>query len=150
MQLNIKVEGSEAFIAKLRVITGGFKNWADEFSTMGEYLVKYYSQYPFFTEGEVFGERWPELAESTVKEKAKDYQNRPMLIRTKLMSSSFAFSSSSSTLLIYNSADYFAYHQSSEPRTKLPRRAMMAVNKEIVNEIRNIMVTGIRRRMNVV
>ncbi len=39
---------------------------------------------------------------------------------------------------MYNTTDYFKYHQSSRPRTKLPRREMFVVNAKIEKGVLSI------------
>lgn len=52
----------------------------------------------------------------------------PLLMKSGAMRSSFGSSISSTELIIQNFAPYFPYHQSNKPRTRLPRRVMMAID----------------------
>ena len=54
-----------------------------------------------------------------------------MLVATGVMRNSFSHEANEKSVRIGNDAPYFKYHQSSQPRTKMPRRQMIGVNDKV-------------------
>lgn len=81
---------------------------------------------------------WPLLAESTRKEKnRKGYSLKP-LQREGLLKRSLNFQVTGG--LYVNALDYLKYHQSDEPRTKLPERKVYTVERDDLLDIRDFLV----------
>lgn len=72
----------------------------------------------FKSKGSLFKERWP---------KRKDKKSHPLLNKTGKMKASFESRIGDNYVEIYNTAEYFKYHQSNKPRQALPRRVMLKV-----------------------
>ncbi|PYE13342.1 virion morphogenesis family protein [Williamsia limnetica] len=96
---------------------------------VGRATINYFSGQVFASRGDTIngGQRWQRLNDSYAAQKAKDYSGRPVLVRTGHMQSSFKHKADDSSVVVRNTAKYFPYHQSSAPRTKLPRRVMIGV-----------------------
>jgi hypothetical protein len=149
MEVSFQFTGDKEFLAKIKTFKETILDFKTDFTTIGEYLVRYYSTTPFFYNGTIYGKSWAPLAASTLAYKGKKFPGKPPLIRTGLMASSFAFQSSTEILTITNGAPYFKYHQSARPRRgHLPRRVIMAINKTLSNEIAMTMKMGIIERFN--
>lgn len=103
----------------------------EAFDNIGKNLSDYFSGQVFASQGQILGDQWPELSEQYEAWKAVNYPGRPPLIRTGEMQDSFAYDSTDTSLTMFNTSDHFVYHQSTEPRTIIPRRAMMAVNDDV-------------------
>lgn len=95
------------------------------FRQSADYLKGVFSRDVFDTQGGAIGERWQRLSPYTVAQKARRGYPLTPLVGTGRMQNSFQTVVSSSQAVIYNTSEYFKYHQSKLPRTKLPRRIVM-------------------------
>jgi phage gpG-like protein len=146
MQMRITINGTEKVIKKLKKLSE--LNFEPEFNKIGEYLKQYYSGEVFLSQGGVFGKRWQPIADGTRKYKTKHYTGKGILERTGNMRKSFTFTATKDSVMVTNTATYFKYHQSSEPRTKLPRRVMIGYNSAIKNQVRSLLNDGVKRLVN--
>jgi len=91
----------------------------------------------FRTEGEAGGGRWQPLSEACAGWKAVHYPNTRILERTGALEQSLTRASDSNAvkierrkeLILGTSVPYAIYHQSIEPRTRLPRRPVIQVTE---------------------
>lgn len=137
MQLQVSISGDKQVQALLKRTAGGVVNLKEPLTNAAKYLTNYYSGVAFLSRGSVFGERWPKLNPAYERRKLKKYGSRPMLVATGLMQRSFKYRAEPTMATIYNSTDYFKYHQTGGRH--LPRRAMMGVNDTIQNDVQQIM-----------
>lgn len=121
MQLSFEIEGEKQLSRRLRIISTGVKNWRPQMGKVGRYLVDVFSGTVFDTKGRAIGEPWV---------KRKQTYPWPILERSGRMRGSFRHKASSVQVAIYNTADYFKFHQSKKPRAKLPRRIMMKLDSQ--------------------
>lgn len=85
---------------------------------------------------------WPLLAESTRKQKQKEGYSLKPLQRTGFMKGSLNYEVTG--VLYVSGVDYLKYHQSDEPRTKLPERKVYTVESDDLLDIQDFLV----RRFN--
>lgn len=138
MQLTWAIEGQDQLVRKLEHIGKEVKDWTPAFKEASEKLKGVFENDVFRTQGAKINERWQPLKPSYLARKVKQGYPADPLIKTGLMKSSFYASYSKDQGEIGNSAEYFKYHQSKLPRTKIPRRIMMKLGnpqKEIVVKI---------------
>ena len=99
------------------------------FRKVGSYLKGFFGGAVFDTQGAVIGEPWKPLDQATIRQKRqKGYPATP-LIGSGRMRRSFSFTSTSQMVAVYNTTQYFRYHQSRKPRRKLPRRVMLKLDE---------------------
>ena len=83
-------------------------------------------------------------------EPRKDNKSHPLLEKTGRMRRSFAQELGSDYVSIFNTQDYFAFHQSNKARKKIPRRIMLKIDEIrkvfIVKEIQRHAQKSIRGR----
>jgi hypothetical protein len=93
----------------------------------------------FATEGASSGAKWPELAESTVKDREREgFGGRhPILARTHTLERALTTEGGASFVVqqpnyfaIAVDLDYFKYHQSKAPRRIIPRRAAINLTQD--------------------
>lgn len=98
----------------------------------------------FATEGTTTAEPWPQLAESTQKERARKGFGaaHPILERTGKLLRSLVLGESGGfvemapqSLAIGTTVEYFPYHQSNKPRFKIPRRAPVLLTMDQRHEL---------------
>lgn len=93
----------------------------------------------FATEGASTGSPWPQLAESTVKQREREgFPGRhPILQRTHVLERALTSEGGAAVVVqlpryfaVAVDLDYFKYHQSKAPRRKIPRRAMINLTQD--------------------
>ncbi len=81
---------------------------------------------------------WPLLAESTRKQKQKAGYSLKPLQREGLLKRSLNYQVTGA--LYVSGLDYLKYHQSDEPRTKIPERKVYTVEKDDLLDIQDFLV----------
>jgi phage gpG-like protein len=146
MQVSVTITGSDKVVKKLNKL--GELNFEPEFIKLGDWLKEYYSGPVFLSSGSVLGAPWAPLSSNYQKYKAKKFTGRGILEKTGTMRKSFQAEATKNSVKITNTADYFKYHQSSAPRTVLPRRIMLGTNAVIKTKIKDLLGEGIKRMVN--
>lgn len=140
VHVNITLEGDQLIVRKFRGIAERADNISPEawdelldvfFAITGE---------AFDTEGGSTTEgAWPDLAETTIAERRRQgFPPGPILDRTGLLSGAVSGEDPEGMHVVkgpnFLSAsvlvEYFKYHQSTQPRTRLPRRAMISFTQD--------------------
>lgn len=124
-QLSWTIEGEQQLSRVLLGLRSDLKDLRVPFKQSADFLVKTFSQDVFATEGGAIGERWARLSPYTVAQKARHGYPADILVRTGKMRGAFQSIVSSDQAVISNPTEYFKYHQSNQPRSRLPRRVMM-------------------------
>lgn len=145
--LTVEITGSDEELAKIRRLGDSFSDFSDAMRTVGDELVKYFSGQAFASQGGVYGDQWPELNPVYAQQKAKDYPGRPILVKTGEMQQNFVANTNSTSAEITNTSPQFIYHQSTAPRSKIPRRAMMEVNDDVHNIIQQIFEDDVAKKI---
>lgn len=130
----VTITGDKAVLARLKRTEDGLADLSAPMGTLSKYLTRYYSQ-AFVSQGGVFDAPWPRLNPHYEVRKFKKYPGRPPLVKRGDMQRGFKADVGARSTVISNTAPYFKYHQSSAPRTKLPRRVMMAINDTVERQI---------------
>lgn len=147
LSIKVKITGTDQELAKLKKLGDGFQDFSVAMKLIGDEVTKYYSGQVFASQGGIIGERWPALNANYAKSKAKRYPGRGILIATGTMQQSFKSLATAKKVLIYNTAPYFKYHQSTKARTKIPYRPMMKIDNDVKNIVRQIMNQDIQRKI---
>lgn len=128
-QLEWKIEGEQQLSRKLRIDASNIKDFKKPFSESASRLKRIFERDVFDSQGGAIGERWARLSPVTIAQKARHGFPLQPLIRTGAMRGSFKTAVTSDQAVIYNTAEYFKYHQSNKPRRHLPRRVMMKLGE---------------------
>ena len=147
LSMSITISGTKKTQEKLKRLGSSLYDFKGAMGEIGAEGAKYYSNQAFASQGGVFGGRWASLSPRYAAIKAVLYPGRPMMVRTGKMQDSFTYAASSKEVLIGNSAPQFKYHQSTAPRSKMPRRAMMGVNDPVRKMVRTIIEADVRKKM---
>jgi phage gpG-like protein len=129
MYLSWTIEGETQLSRRLEGLVTGIRDMTTPFTTAADMLVKTFSSDVFSSQGAAIGEQWQRLSPYTVAQKARHGYPADPLVRTGKMQHSFTSFVASDQAVIYNTADYFKYHQSNQPRKRLPRRVMMKLGE---------------------
>ena len=130
VQLSWQIEGTQQLSRVLKGIGDGIKDWTPAFREASQELAKIYANDVFETRGRAIGETWQPLSPVYLAQKVKQGYPADPLVRTGAMKGSFKTLFKADFAEVWNSATYFQYHQSSAPRTKLPRRVMMKLGEQ--------------------
>lgn len=147
MQISIIVTGSKETRRKLEKLGDGILNMPGAMKDIGERLTRYYSTVGFLSQGGVYQKRWAPLSLNYARRKARMYPGRPPLVKTGKMISGFRYDHGPQQVRIYNRMPHFKYHQSTEPRSKIPRRATMGINSEVKRDIGEAVKKHIDRQL---
>jgi len=131
--LTFELQGEKQLIRKFRGIKLAGRNWLPTMRLIGRDLTGVFSGVVFDTQGRAIGEPW---------KKRKKPKPWPLLDRTGKLKGGFRYKAKRLSVEIYNITNYFIYHQSNQPRRKLPRRVMMKLdNKRKANIMRRFQQT---------
>lgn len=143
LNITIKIAGDAKVMRKLKTLRNIDFTQANR--EIGKELVDYYGNDAFATRGTVFGKRWPEYNPAYKVWKEKKYAGRGMLQLTGTMQKSFFSTVTKNTVTIDNHSPIYKYHQSSAPRTKMPRRQMAGVNGKAKDIVRTAITKDLNR-----
>lgn len=131
-QLEWHIEGEKQVSRVLVGVKNNVSNLREPLSNSADLLKRTFQGDVFQSLGAAIGERWRPLSPVTIARKARQgmpYPSRP-LHGTMKMKNSFYTVVSSDQAVIGNNAAYFKYHQSNQPRKRLPRRIMMKIDNQ--------------------
>ncbi|WP_210161261.1 phage virion morphogenesis protein [Bradyrhizobium sp. ORS 285] len=131
LYLRMELQGEVQLSRVLQGVSATVKNWRPAFEKSGEQMVDFFSEDVFDTEGAAVDDPWAALNPDYEKRKQKKYPDAGILQATGLMRDSFVSQPSAMSLIVRNTAPYFKFHQSNQPRTRLPRRVMMKLTENI-------------------
>jgi phage gpG-like protein len=123
-----EIEGEKQLSRKLLLMASRVKDWTPAFEQTAYELKNLFSQDVFATEGAVINEHWAPLSKAYAYQKAKKYPGKGILEATGKMRNGFMTLWRPDMAAVWNEVEYFKYHQSNKPRTKLPRRVMMKLD----------------------
>jgi phage gpG-like protein len=135
VKLSWTIEGEQQLSRVLLGMESSMQDYSYPFRQSADFLKDTFAVDVFNTEGGAIGERWAPLSPATIAAKARAYQQTAPLIGTGNMRASFATEVSKDQAMVYNTASYFKYHQSNQPRSKLPRRVMMKLTNALKESV---------------
>jgi phage gpG-like protein len=147
MQVRVVVTGDKQLISKLTALGPKLSEFSAAFAILGKELTDYYAGKGFASQGGIFGESWKQLSPVYASKKGRNFPGRGILVASGTMQRNFSFSATPTTLTIGNDTPYFKYHQSTEPRSKMPRRASMGVNSEVKSIVKTVLEADIRNKI---
>ena len=130
VRLKFNFEGETQLSRHLALVEEALGDWTPAFQTTTEYLIEVFSTDVFEGEGAIIEEHWAPLSRAYAWQKQKMYPGKGILERTGAMKAQFSATYGPKFASITNTADYFKYHQSNQPRSKIPRRVMMKLAGE--------------------
>ena len=142
------IEGETQLSRTLLGMGNKLRDFRQPFGESVSMLKTVFSQDVFATHGAAIGEKWKRLSPYTVSQKArKGYPSDP-LIATGQMQRSFQSVVSTDQAVVFNTSEYFKYHQSNLPRERIPRRVMMKLAERQREEIVKIFHQFIRQALS--
>lgn len=147
LKISVTVTGVEENISKLKKLGQTMVLFDRAWNDIGTAVTAYVAGQVFASRGGVLDEGWPELDSEYALRKAKKYPGRSPLVLTGAMQKGFRHETDSHGVTIFNTQEYFAYHQSDEPRSRLPRRVMLKANDPIRNIVAQIIDKDIKTKI---
>lgn len=140
--LNVRVEikGDKKVVAQLNKMLSLFEDWKPELTASGEYLIKFYKDSVYETEGGIFGARWQALSSAYAIRKATKWPGRGILEASGDLRRGFRKEVFSNLLSIINDDPKADLHQ--EGRGRLPVRQIIKMDEPRKQEIVNIFKKG--------
>lgn len=134
-QLQWSIEGDKQISRVLIGMASNLRDYTQPLSQSASLLKHTFSVDVFNTQGAAIGEKWQRLSPYTVAQKARQGMPDTPLIASGNMRASFQTAVTTTQATVSNSAPYFGYHQSKEPRSKLPRRVMMKLTNDLKEQV---------------
>jgi phage gpG-like protein len=125
MELRFEIEGEPQLVGYLGIVAAGVKNFDRPLQSIGSELLKTFDL-NFSQRGGLFG-GW--AARKPQYRAGNRVDMWPLLEKSGDLRHGFHSAVSSKAVSVSNEAPYFAYHQSNQPRTHLPRRVMMKLDE---------------------
>lgn len=147
-QIQWEIEGEKQLSRVLIGMASSMKDYSFPFRQSADYLKGVFSHDVFASQGAAIGERWKHLSPYTVAQKARRGYPLTPLVGTGRMQNSFQTIVSTDQAVVYNTAPWFKYHQSNQPRDRLPRRVMMKIHDQGKREIVRFFQEHIRASMH--
>lgn len=143
--ITLSIQGDDELIAKLARLSGGGLDLRDSLDDSGRFLTRFFGGEVFASRGRVIGEPWQALNPSYAAMKARQFPGRPPLVRTGEMMRSFKHTAAARRLEIFNTADYFAFHQ--DGTRHLPARVMMKVDNRRAERVAELIAGDLSLQM---
>lgn len=145
--LSFDIEGSKQISRRLRIAGKGFEDFKKPFEKTGKYLRDFIKSDVFETRGRVIGESWKPLSKKYAIWKSQHYPGKGILEATGKMKEGFKYKAGKQEVVVGSVVDYFKYHQSNKPRTKMPRRVMLKLNENNKQRIVKFFHEDIRSKL---
>lgn len=145
LSFNFTVTGIDEVINALDDTKDVLNDLEPEFTAVGDYLIQFFENDVFESEGSVYGNNWQELSPSYEEWKNKNYPGRGILERTGTLRYSFQAIPTSDYLIISNPTSYGVFHEYGT--SKMPQRAFMILDSERQNIIRDMMIESLNNRI---
>lgn len=144
IDLTFNLEGAEVVHRRLGITAEGVKSFKEPLAQIGHNFMKTFDM-NFDARGGLYGGWAPRKPRYYAGQRIDTW---PLMERTGRMREAFAADVTKTGLVLGNSAPYFVYHQSNQPRTRLPRRVMMKIRDQdatmIVKEFQYYVVNLLR------
>ena len=147
-QLKFTIEGETQLSRNLLLVATKIKDWTPAFQETALTLQSLFSGEVFDTQGAVIDESWSPLKKAYVLQKSKKYPGKGILEATGTMRKGFMVLWRPDMAMVWNKVEYFKYHQSNQPREKLPRRVMMKLAEDQRTQIVRIFNTYFQSIVN--
>lgn len=147
LSIQVKITGSDRVRRKMTKLGSSLYNFKDAMNQIGRDGSRYFQGTAWQSQGGVYGNKWDALSANYASRKAKRYPGRGPLEKTGTMRRSFDHEATRSSVVIGNTTPYFEYHQSSAPRSKIPRRQMIGVSSGFKSIVRDIIQEDIKKKI---
>jgi phage gpG-like protein len=148
LTISWSIEGEQQLLRRLRGIRAEAADWRPAFDQASKELQDIFANDVFQSQGRAISTRWEPLSPEYAARKARKYPGKGILEATGRMRNSFKRMFRPDMGAVWNTAEYFKYHQSNKPRRKLPRRMMMYLGHEQRELVVKIFHTHFQRKID--
>jgi len=146
LEVNFTIEGDKQVAFVFENLDKELKNLKKPLQEIKKYMLDAF-QSNIKQRGKLLGKKWKKLSPQYKKWKAKKYAGRGLLVRTGKLQRGFKGKVTRTYLELYNTTSYFKYHQSNQPRKKLPRRMVMRIDNKRRAEIQRFFTEFINEKI---
>lgn len=151
LSVTIHITGDKEVMRRVEKLGTDLYRLRPAMDVIGKGVAEYYSTIGITDRGKPWNNPWPDYSPTYKIWKEINYPGRPMMVlggpKSENLKDSFAWQATNTGVRIYNTASYFKYHQSSAPRTKIPRRQIMGINNPIRRMVSEAIKLEIRRKI---
>ena len=145
LKISVQVNGIPETIASLQRVKQVLSTFEPELTSIGEYLMTFFSENVFASEGQIYGERWFDLSMEYEMWKVKHYPGRGILQASGTLQGGYRAMTTENYLLIGNQTDYAIFHQLGT--SKMPQRILLQIDQERQNAIIDMLREGVIERI---
>ncbi|MBS4040413.1 MAG: phage virion morphogenesis protein [Flavobacteriales bacterium] len=148
--MTVRITGDRQTIKRLRGIDLHLRNLKPTMQKIAKELVSYVEGEVFESQGGVLGRVWPAVKPDTMRRKSRlrVVSGTQTLVASGKMRSNFKSDVGNKSLRIFNPTAYFKYHNSTEPRSKMPYRPMLLVNDVMERKVYAIVKRDIELKIS--
>lgn len=150
--LTIRIDGIEELQDKLAKLGRLLTDMRKTFKSVGEYLINFYEDDVFLSQGGVYGTPWADLSPDTIAAKDRHRNDlgsgisaRAILQYSGQMRHSWKLQSAPMYALIRNTSDHYAFHQ--EGTSRMPQREIAKIDHQRKSAIERIVTDDISERI---
>lgn len=148
LSIDVKITGDKEIIKKLSKLGLAMMTYKEAMGDIGEAYEDFYGNAVIKSQGGIIGVKWKPLSTKYKKFKTKNYNAATqLLVASGKMKKSFGHEADSKSVTIYNDDPKFAYHNSDEPRSKMPRRQIFKVNDAVRKIAQDIMDADVNKKI---
>jgi hypothetical protein len=151
-EVKVTVDGEQQTLAKFSNLNHAISTWQSALNPIQTYLMNFFQNDVYESEGAAYGSVWAALAPSTLRQKLKRWGNTTILIASGKMKNSYQAQSGPLYLAIYNTAQsnkgapYPYFHQ--HGTRKMPQRLLMKMDDERTKQVKLMIVEALNVKIN--
>lgn len=145
ISLKVEITGINEWVQKLQNASKGLADLTPEYEKIGNYLIPFFENEVFESEGAAIGQRWAPLSPKYEAWKTAHYPGRGTLERTSTLRYNFQAIPTSQYLILQNNTPYAGYVQYGTSR--MPARIFLALNDQATAVIRQMLIDSLSARL---
>lgn len=150
MKLKITIRGDKEILSKLARRVKNLRDFSQELNEVGRYLVRFYQNDVFDTEGQVIGENWTNLKPEYEEKKRSVFPGAGILTASGKLRKSFKYDAGPKRMIFRNTLKkYGPTHQFGDKKRGIPQRVFFKIDEARQRKIVDIINKGFQRRIAV-
>lgn len=145
LKAKITIEGVDETVDSLERMQKALVDLRDVLQPVGDFLLNFYKNAVFETEGQIIGESWQKLSPEYRSRKSEKFPGRGILEASGTLREAFDVQTTDSFIRIFNPTPYAKWHQFGG--RKMPQRVMLKLDKTRADEVSSLVSKGIRKKL---
>lgn len=145
LSLNVTINGLQEVKKQLDSTGEVLKDFKPEMELIGDFLVDFFSNAVFETEGSILGENWEPLSDKYFEWKTKNYPGRGILERTGALRHGFEAIPTATYCIIRNGVPYGVHLEFGTER--MPARVFLKLDQERAEIVRDMIIDSLNDRI---